>query len=125
LLRGERFTPEGQIKLRPGKWYRDTHKALNRLIQGSAADQTKKAMLDLFEAGVVPLVTVHDEIGFSCKDEAEGMRLARMMEDAVPLLVPNVVDMEPGNSWGDSMKPAAEREYHSRAGAVFTAAENK
>ncbi len=41
-----------------------TYKALNRLIQGSAADQTKKAMLDCYKEGLTPMLTVHDELCF-------------------------------------------------------------
>ena len=45
----------GQVK-RAG-----TYKALNRLIQGTAADQTKKAMVDVYEnLGIIPLIQVHD-----------------------------------------------------------------
>ena len=47
-----------------------TYKALNRLIQGSAADQTKKAMVDVYEElGIIPLIQVHDELDCSVKDE--------------------------------------------------------
>ena len=42
-----------------------TYKALNRLIQGSAADQTKKAMLELSKEGYVAHIQVHDEVDFS------------------------------------------------------------
>ena len=39
-----------------------TYKALNRLIQASAADMTKKAMLDLYQAGYLPMLQIHDEL---------------------------------------------------------------
>lgn len=87
-----------------------THKALNKLIQSSAADQMKMAMLTLYESGEVPLLTVHDELGFSVKDEAHAKRLSQVMIDAIPLkiddelFVPNKVDVELGKSWGDSMR---------------------
>lgn len=80
-----------------------THKALNRLIQGSAADQTKAAMVMLWrEHREVPLVTVHDEIGFSVADEAHLARVRRCMEEAVVLSVPTIVDITTGRSWGDA-----------------------
>jgi DNA polymerase I-like protein with 3'-5' exonuclease and polymerase domains len=42
-----------------------TYKALNRLIQGSAADMTKKAMIDLHAEGILPHLQVHDELDIS------------------------------------------------------------
>lgn len=79
-----------------------TYKGLNRLIQGSAADQTKKAMVDCFKAGHLPLLQVHDELCFSvkCKEDAEN--LAQVMINCVNLEVPSKVDVEVGPSWGDS-----------------------
>lgn len=84
--------------------YAFTHKALNRLAQGSAADQTKRGMLDLWNMGHVPLLTVHDELVFSVDDEAEARRYSPVMENAVPLLVPSVVDVNLGKTWGDIAK---------------------
>ena len=48
-----------------------TYKALNRLIQGSAADQTKKVMVDLYKEGIVPHIQIHDELDISIKNEKE------------------------------------------------------
>ena len=45
-----------------------TYKALNRLIQGSAADMTKKAMVELYEQGIIPHIQIHDELCFSIKE---------------------------------------------------------
>ena len=39
-----------------------TYKALNKLIQGSAADMTKKAMIELYKEGIIPHIQVHDEL---------------------------------------------------------------
>ena len=80
-----------------------THKALNRLIQGSSADQTKKALVLLFKEGFNPLAQIHDEIALSVKTEAEAHAAAEIMENAVPLKIPSVVDVEIGESWGHSM----------------------
>jgi len=79
------------------------YKALNRLIQASAADMTKKAMVDIYKAGVLPLLQVHDELAFSVADEAEAKTLAGIMCDAIDLKVPMQTDIEMGSSWGDSM----------------------
>jgi len=79
-----------------------TYKALNRLIQASAADMTKQAMVNVCKAGKIPLLQVHDELAFSVKDEAEARELAQIMEEAVPLSVPNKCDIELGPTWGDA-----------------------
>ena len=78
-----------------------TYKALNKLIQGSAADMTKKAMLALYEEGVVPHVQVHDELDISVSRPAHAEKIIGIMEEAVKLQVPNKVDYEKGDSWGD------------------------
>jgi len=80
-----------------------THKALNRVIQGSGADQTKKAMLDLDAAGFDIMIQVHDEIAMSVNHKAEAEEAARIMEHTIELEVPTVVDVEIGESWGHSM----------------------
>ena len=78
-----------------------TYKALNKLIQVSAADMTKKAMLDLFKAGIIPHIQVHDELDISVKDDKEAKKIIEIMESAVDLEVPNKVDYETGKNWGD------------------------
>jgi DNA polymerase I-like protein with 3'-5' exonuclease and polymerase domains len=77
-----------------------TYKALNRLIQGSAADMTKKAMVELYEIGVVPHIQIHDELCFSIKSTEEAELIKKTMEDAIQLEVPNKVDFESGPNWG-------------------------
>ena len=46
-----------------------TYKALNKLIQGSAADQTKKLWLIVIHEGLFPMLTVHDELCFSVEGD--------------------------------------------------------
>jgi DNA polymerase I-like protein with 3'-5' exonuclease and polymerase domains len=77
-----------------------TYKGLNRLIQGSAADQTKAGMVALHKAGFKLLLQVHDEIALSVKDKAEAREAADIMANAVRLEVPSRVDVEVGTSWG-------------------------
>lgn len=77
------------------------YKALNALIQGSAADQTKRAMVLCHRAGLKMLATVHDELCFSVSSEDEIRRAIEIMENAVELEVPMVVDAEVGPSWGE------------------------
>ena len=75
-----------------------TYKALNKLIQGSAADMTKKAMIELHKEGIIPHIQVHDELDISVSDNAE--KIKDIMESAVDLEVPNKVDYESGPNWG-------------------------
>jgi DNA polymerase I-like protein with 3'-5' exonuclease and polymerase domains len=78
-----------------------TYKALNKLIQGSAADMTKKAMIELHSnLGVVPHIQVHDELDISVASPAHAEEIKEMMEQAVTLEVPNKVDYESGPNWG-------------------------
>lgn len=80
-----------------------THKALNRLVQGASADQTKTAMVALAKEGYDMIIQVHDEIAFSVDDPKEAERAAEIMKTCVPLEVPSKVDVEVGVSWGHSM----------------------
>lgn len=79
-----------------------TYKALNRLIQASAADMTKQAMVNIYKTGRVPLIQIHDEIAMSVQDADEARTVAQIMETAVPLEVPSKCDVEIGPSWGEA-----------------------
>jgi DNA polymerase I-like protein with 3'-5' exonuclease and polymerase domains len=78
-----------------------TYKALNKLIQGSAADMTKKAMVELYKEGLVAHIQIHDELDFSIESEEQAKRIKDVMENAVDLEVPNKVDYESGPNWGE------------------------
>jgi DNA polymerase I-like protein with 3'-5' exonuclease and polymerase domains len=78
-----------------------TYKALNKLIQGSAADMTKKAMLDLYKEGIIPHIQIHDELDISVESDNQAKKIIEIMENAVKLEVPNKVDYESGKNWGD------------------------
>jgi DNA polymerase I-like protein with 3'-5' exonuclease and polymerase domains len=78
-----------------------TYKALNKLIQGSAADMTKKAMLDLYNEGIIPHIQIHDELDISVIDDNHAKKIVEIMENAVTLAIPNKVDYESGETWGD------------------------
>ena len=86
----------GQIK--------DEHKALNKLIQGSGAHQTKKAMVDLDQEGFPLQLTVHDEFGYSGDDEDEARRMGEITCNAVVIRVPFRCDIEAGPNYGDLKK---------------------
>jgi len=80
-----------------------TYKALNRLIQGSAADQTKQAMVDCYKAGYKPLLQIHDELCFSIEKEDDIKGVKEIMENAIEdLRVPSKVDIALGRSWGEA-----------------------
>jgi DNA polymerase I-like protein with 3'-5' exonuclease and polymerase domains len=78
-----------------------TYKALNKLIQGSAADMTKISMLALYREGIVPHIQIHDELDISVRSPEQAEQICKVMESAVSLQVPNKVDYEKGDSWGD------------------------
>jgi|TARA_B100001063_G_scaffold246064_1_gene283824 DNA polymerase I-like protein with 3'-5' exonuclease and polymerase domains len=78
-----------------------TYKALNRLIQGSAADMTKKAMVLLYEKGIVPHIQIHDELCVSIKDQETRTMVQNIMEQAIELEINNKVDCESGPNWGN------------------------
>jgi len=77
-----------------------TYKALNKLIQGSAADMTKQAMLDLYRKGIIAHIQIHDELDISVESPEQANKIIKIMEKAVKLKIPNKVDYESGDNWG-------------------------
>ena len=90
---------EALLEHGPGIRRAFTYKALNKLIQGSAADMTKKAMVELYKEGIVPHIQVHDELDISVDNNSD--KIQEIMEHAVELEVPNKVDYESGPNWGN------------------------
>jgi len=84
------------------KKYDYVFKALNRLIQGSSADQTKHAMVEADAAGFRLQLQIHDEIALSVENREEGEALGKLMCECVKLNVPSKVDVEIGPSWGEA-----------------------
>jgi len=78
-----------------------TYKALNRLIQGSAADQTKLAFAECYEAGHKPMLQVHDELAFSISNDEQVKEIVQIMENGLKLNVPSKVDVALEKDWGD------------------------
>lgn len=78
-----------------------TYKALNKLIQGSAADQTKKAMLDCYNEGFTPMLTVHDELCFNIESEEQTARIKEIMETGIKLSIPSKIDVDIKEDWGE------------------------
>jgi DNA polymerase I-like protein with 3'-5' exonuclease and polymerase domains len=83
-----------------GETYDWTYKALNRLIQGSSADQTKKAVIEADRAGHPLQLQVHDELDMTVYDRAKAEELAEIMRSCVVSNIPFKVDVEYGDSWG-------------------------
>jgi DNA polymerase I-like protein with 3'-5' exonuclease and polymerase domains len=79
-----------------------TYKALNRLIQGSSADQTKQSMLDCYNEGHLPILQIHDELCFNVRDEEHAKQIKKIMQDTIQFKVPSVVEYGLGESWGDA-----------------------
>lgn len=92
------------------KKVRDTYKAINYLVQGSSADITKRAMLNVFnKLGVAPLVSIHDELGFAILDpdiEQVVPQIIECMENTYDISIPMKVSCDVGSSWGEYSKYA-------------------
>jgi DNA polymerase I-like protein with 3'-5' exonuclease and polymerase domains len=103
-------------------WYRrgplrrvDTHKALNALIQGSAARHTKLWMRAVWREGIVPLLQMHDSLDCSVSSPEQAERVAQLAREVVLLAVPIRVDLGFGRNWGDAKHTWAE--LHGQAPA--------
>jgi len=77
-----------------------TYKALNRLIQGSAADQTKLAIVECYKKGILPKLQIHDELCFDIEKDEQINLIKETMESCMELKVPSVVDVAIGDNWG-------------------------
>jgi DNA polymerase-1 len=78
----------------------NAHKALNSLIQGSAADMTKACMLKIWEEhGKIPLMQVHDEVNYGVDSDAEAEELKHIAETCVEMTVPIVAELSVGDHW--------------------------
>lgn len=98
--RGQIRLPDGGLRrYGPGKDF--PYKAGNGLVQGTAALQTKSAMVAVDKAGHFLQLQVHDELCASVKDKKEALEIADIMTNCFPLEVPSVVDVALGESWGD------------------------
>jgi DNA polymerase-1 len=101
---------EALAKYGPGIERANAYKGLNACLQGSAGEIIKVAMVQMFEQGIFdvitpPLLQVHDELDFEIdinnKQEIEAAKEVKyIMENAVKLRIPLLVDVEYGNNWG-------------------------
>ncbi len=78
-----------------------SYKAINKLIQGSAADQTMAAMVLAYRHGISVLFPVHDELTISSPSTLEVCKLKYIMENAIQLLVPSKSEVTGGPDFAD------------------------
>jgi DNA polymerase I-like protein with 3'-5' exonuclease and polymerase domains len=97
-----------------GRTYKFLNKALNRLIQGSAADMTKLALRDMYREGILPMGTVHDEIDISSASVKEVHRVQEIMETAMELTIPIKIDVASGRNWGEASQEKAGAENYKK-----------
>jgi DNA polymerase-1 len=96
------------------KRFGDSHKGLNALLQGSAADMMKMAMVTVGEIvdweSTVLHLTVHDELDLSVVRGEEGDRAVGRIKEAMedmkyrgrePLTVPILAEADTGEDWGN------------------------
>ena len=91
---------------RPDGTYDWAHKSLNRLIQGTSADQTKKALVEVDRAGYWLMLQVHDELDSGVESVKEANEISEIMEHTMEGEVPFRVDLEIGPNWGEIEKAA-------------------
>jgi DNA polymerase I-like protein with 3'-5' exonuclease and polymerase domains len=72
------------------------------LIQGSAADQTKLAIVECYKGGFIPKLQIHDELCFDVETEEDEKNIKKIMEECMQLKVPSVVDVSIGDNWGET-----------------------
>lgn len=82
-------------------YYAGTHKAMNKLIQGSSADQVKIALRKMWDAGLTLLLTIHDENDISFESYEELQIASKIMLEAIKISVPSKLDIEIGENWGE------------------------
>lgn len=85
-----------------------TFSAMNHIVQGSSADQTKLAMLTVYENKIVlPYTQIHDALDCpidKTRVHAHVKEIHDAMVHAMELVVPTVVDVELGETWGSVEK---------------------
>lgn len=104
---GGRLYYEEEPKMIGRRMMNFRYKLLNYLIQGSAADVTKEAIIRWYEhpkRDARFLVTVYDEINISAADVKRQMRILRECMGSIELDVPMLSTGKIGPSWGELRK---------------------
>ncbi len=100
----EKAAQEMGIRTLFGRWIPlpegESGKGPNYMVQGSAAEIMKKAILATkqFE----PISTVHDEMIFEQPNEDSKYEIKRMMESVTTLSVPLIVEVGSGSTWREA-----------------------
>ena len=96
----------GRFEMSAEGKYLWTHKALNKRILGSAADQTKEACCQLDAAGIYLQIQIYDETDSSIASRAQAFQIREIMENCTRMVVPSKVDLEIGPNWGQAKEAA-------------------
>ena len=87
----------------------ETRPAVSVIVQGSAAELIRHALVGVHEAGLEPLLTVHDEILVGGADEAKAEKLREVMESSANGAytesfgsVNFAAEASLGGTWGDA-----------------------
>ncbi len=103
----KRMIKNGCIKTINGRLLRREpgfeYKALNKLIQGSAADQCLEALRMAYNVGLDIKFPVHDELDIE-GTEQDAKTLKVIMENCIETSVPMLCEIEIGDSWGNLTK---------------------
>lgn len=100
-VRGYIKTITGRRLVREGA---PVYKAFNKAVQGSAADQTNRAIVELYRAGINIMFPIHDSLELSVKDLNTVKEVKEIMETSTPLCIPSIADVKIGKSWGELEK---------------------
>ena len=77
--------------------------AINAPIQGSAADQIKKAMVELHKEDIIPMIQIHDELAISVDGSKEQQdKIIEVMENCLEMEISSKVDVAVANNWGET-----------------------
>ncbi|MAA63853.1 MAG: hypothetical protein CL581_03610 [Alteromonadaceae bacterium] len=87
----------------------ETRPAVSVIVQGSAAELIRHALVAVHDAGLEPLLTVHDEIIVGGNDPDKAEKLRQVMEDAANSAYPDafgavkfLAEATLGQTWGDA-----------------------
>ena len=100
-LDGRRLSLDRPFKKKDGNVQTFEYKALNKLMQGSAAGQTNICEVELYRRGIPILMQIHDEFFTSLRDEDHLNQIKEVMETAVKLKIPTIADAASGDNWAE------------------------
>jgi DNA polymerase-1 len=78
------------------------YKGISKLIQGSAADQTMEAIIEIDKQGLPMLFSVHDEVNLSSANRDDALKIQSIMENVMKFNVPMYSDIGEGDNWAQA-----------------------